>query len=129
MGKEKLKKDTIKKIENMLEKYPFWLLKIETVGLGSPSNYKAIKSLECTVESVVENTVEYDEYVRNQIKLIDGIYDRLSNDEKILIRTRYFDDNEDIEDIIKIMNICKTKYYELRKSAFYKFALALGYIK
>ncbi|WP_129596017.1 DUF1492 domain-containing protein [Anaerophilus nitritogenes] len=125
---KKIDRSIIEKIENILIKYPFWILRVETGGLGSPSIYNMASGQDYTVNSTVEDTAEYEEYIKQRITLIEKVYDLLPKDEKKLIQLRYFE-SIDVDDVMAEMNICKTKYYKLRKNTFYKFATAFGYIK
>jgi hypothetical protein len=128
MKKIKLDRKVIDKVENILRKYPFWLLRIEMGGLGSPSIYNVASGQECSTDSIVETTAEYEEYINKQVKMIERIFDLLQKEEKDIIRFTYFESNT-VEEVIEMMNICKAKYYRLRKDSFMKFAIALGYIK
>lgn len=128
MKREGLTRDIIKKVEDTLKNYPFWLLRLETPNLGSPSNYDKDKVIEQGVVSVVESAFEYEEYIKGKVKIIEGTMDLLDKDAKTLIDLRYFKDMSR-ESVWNEMSICKNTYYRIRKEAIEKYAIGLGYIK
>ena len=116
-------------VERDLRKYPDWILRIETMGLGITSKaFKDYKTYD--FKSLVESNVEYDEETKRKIIAIEGVYDRRLNDRrKKLIDLRYFRDEPRwvVMKELEIKN--KNEYYRIRNFAILSFARVLGYLK
>lgn len=135
-GKEKLMlegltEDIISKVENDLKKYPDWILRIETVGLGITSNaFKDYKSYD--FKSLVESCTEYDDLTKRKIVAIESVLDRRLNEKrKKLVELRYFQ-QEPRYRVMKELGISperKKEYYRIRDFAILSFARVLGYLK
>lgn len=126
---EELTKEVIAMVERDLRKYPDWILRIETMGLGITSNaFKDYRTYD--FKSLVESNVEYDEETKRKIIAIEGVYDRRLNDRrKKLIDLRYFQD-ESRWVVMKELGIKnKNEYYRIRNFAILSFARVLGYLK
>ncbi len=126
---EELTKEVIAMVERDLRKYPDWILRIETMGLGITSKaFKDYKTYD--FKSLVESNVEYDEETKRKIIAIEGVYDRRLNDRrKKLIDLRYFQD-EPRWRVMKELGIKnKNEYYRIRNFAILSFARVLGYLK
>lgn len=126
---EELTKEIIAKVENDLRKYPDWILRIETTGLGITSNaFKDYKTYN--FKSLVESNLEYDEETKRKIIAIEGVYDRRLNEKRRkLIDLRYFQDEPrwKVMQELEIKN--KNEYYRIRNFAILSFARVLGYLK
>lgn len=130
----KLDKEAKRKTIADLKKYPDWIVRIETQGLGGEpvtiggyweenfinSDYK---------HSIIENYVEYDEVIRKKIFAIERVFDRLQGDMKEVIRMRFLLPGNEVIDVQKRLNISKRTYFRLQHSALISFSRALGYIK
>ncbi len=126
-----LTEEIIKKVENDLRKYPDWILRIETTGLGISSNaMKDYKSYD--FKSLVENSVEYDDETKRKIIAIESVYDnRLNERKKKLIDLRYFQQEPryKVMETLEIKKENKNEYYKIRDFAILSFARVLGYLK
>lgn len=127
---EGLTTEIINRVENDLRKYPDWIIRIETAGLGI-NNKGYVKDFKTyDFKSLVESSVEYDEEIKKKIFAIESVYDRRLNEKrKKLINLRYFQDNPRYQ-VMKELNIKnKNEYYKIRDFAIISFARALGYLK
>lgn len=126
-----LTEEIIKKVEGDLRRYPDWILRIETTGLGITSNaMKDYKSYD--FKSLVESSVEYDDEIKRKIMAIESVYDnRLNERKKKLIDLRYFQQEPRyrVMEELGIKKENKNEYYKVRDFAILSFARVLGYLK
>ncbi len=127
---EGLTTEIINKVESDLRKYPDWIIRIETAGLGI-TNKGYIKDFKTyDFKSLVESSVEYDNEVKRKIFAIESVYDRRLNEKrKKLIDLRYFQDNPRYLVMKQLAITNKNEYYKMRDFAILSFARALGYLK
>lgn len=124
----KLSPGIIEIVEWDLRRYPDWLIRTETAGLGTPSR----SSVECTKNmphgsSVEEEYLQFEE-INRKVETINRVYSRLRGNMQDIIELRYFQ-RYSRDDILTMKKIYKTKYYRLRNMALEMFARALGYIE
>ncbi len=116
-----------------LRKYPDWIVRIETVGLGGQpvclGGYwqEGFKNKDYR-HSIIEDFIEYDEKVKRKIFAIERVFDRLQGDMKEIIRLRYLLPGNEPIDIQKEINLPERTYFRLQYNALMCFARALGYI-
>lgn len=126
-----LTEEIVKRVESDLRKYPDWILRIETAGLGITSNaMKDYKSYD--FKSLVESSVEYDDETKRKIIAIESVYDnRLNERKKKLIDLRYFQQEPryKVMEMLEIKKENKNEYYKIRDFAILSFARVLGYLK
>lgn len=117
-----------------LRKYPDWIVRIETVGLGGQpvclggfwqdgfenKDYR---------HSIIEDFMEYEEEVIRKIFAIERVFERLQGDMKEIIRLRYLLPGNEPKDIGEKLGISKATYFRLQYQALLCFARALGHIK
>lgn len=117
-----------------LRKYPDWIVRIETVGLGgqpvSIGGYwqEGFENKDYR-HSIIEDFVEYEAEIIRKIFAIERVFDRLHGDMKEIIRLRYLLPGNTVEDICNSLNIPQATYFRLQYSALISFARALGHIK
>lgn len=126
-----LTEEIVKKVENDLRRYPDWILRIETAGLGITNNaMKDYKSYD--FKSLVESSVEYDDETKRKIIAIESVYDnRLNEKRKKLIDLRYFQQEPrwQVMEALGIKKENKNEYYKIRDFSILSFARVLGYLK
>ncbi len=117
-----------------LRKYPDWIVRIETVGLGGQpvclggfwqdgfenKDYR---------HSIIEDFMEYEEEVVRKIFAIERVFERLQGDMKEIIRYRYLLPGNEPKDIEEKLGISERTYFRLQYQALLCFARALGHIK
>lgn len=127
----KINKDVYKKIKKSVEEdlrnYPFYLISIETPGLGSairPDKIieKSLNPSDPVVRSVIDN-----EYKKALVNAVEFVYDRLDKNSKRIIECGYFRDDIRVGEVIEELNIDKNRYYKLKEKAIYMFAMGIGY--
>lgn len=126
---EGLTTEIISNVEKDLRKYPDWILRLETSGLGITSKaFKDYKTYD--LKSMIESSVEFDEYTKRKIVAIEGVYDiRLNERKRKLIDLRYFQDEPRYK-VMRELNIKnKNEYYRIRDFCILSFARVLGYLK
>lgn len=127
INEEKYKKFK-RQVEDDLEKYYYYLISIETPGLGQATRWDKVYEKSNTPSDPVSKAVIDDEYKRILVNAIENIYNRLDENSKEIIKKYYFEDNlERPEEVMSKLKITKNRYYELRKMAIYKFMIGLGY--
>lgn len=131
----KLSNEAKRKTISDLRKYPDWIVRIECSGLGgqpvSLGGYWEENFIDReSRHSIIEDSIVYDEEVKRKIFAIERVFDRLrsGSERKEIIRLRYLLPDNQMEDIIKKLNISKTVYFRLHNSTLINFARALGYI-
>lgn len=125
---EKKYKKFKRQVEDDLQKYYYYLISIETPGLGQATRWDKVYEKSNTPSDPVSKAVIDDEYKRILVNAIENIYDRLDENSKEIIKKCYFEDNIlRPEEVMKKLGISKNRYYELRKISLYKFMIGLGY--
>lgn len=130
----KLDKEAKRKTISDLRKYPDWIVRIETVGLGGQpvclGGYwqEGFENKDYR-HSIIEDFMEYEEEIIRKIFAIERVFDRLQGDMKEIIRLRYLLPGNEPADIQKDLKLSKTTYFRLQYNALLCFARALGYIK
>lgn len=119
-----------------LKKYPDWIVRIECQGLGgepvSLGGYWEENFIDRdSRHSIIEDSIVYDEEVKRKIFAIERVFDRLKKDSirKEIIRLRYLLPDNSVEDICRILDIEKSKYFRFQNSTLINFSRALGYIE
>ncbi|MDC4241965.1 nitroreductase [Clostridium tertium] len=127
INEEKYKKFK-RQVEDDLEKYYYYLISIETPGLGQATRWDKVYEKSNTPSDPVSKAAIDDEYKRILVNAIDNVYDRLDEKSKRIIEEYYFKGNIiKAEEVMTELKINKSKYYELKKISLYKFMLGLGY--
>lgn len=127
INEEKYKKFK-RQVEDDLEKYYYYLISIETPGLGQATRWDKVYEKSNTPSDPVGKAVIDDEYKRILVNAIDNVYDRLDEKSKIIIEEYYFKGNIiKAEEVMAELKINKSRYYELKKISLYKFMIGLGY--
>lgn len=131
-----LSKEAKRKTIADLRKYPDWIVRIECDGLGGePVRIGGFweedfsNSQKDWRQSIIEDSVIYDEEVIKKIFAIERVFTRLQGDMKDIIRLRYLLPGNTVEDICKKLIIPQATYFRLQYSALISFARALGHIK
>lgn len=130
----KLDKEAKRKTITDLRKYPDWIVRIETVGLGGQpvclGGYwqEGFENKDYR-HSIIEDFMEYEEEIIRKIFAIERVFDRLQGDMKEIIRRRYLLPGNEPIDIQEKLKLSKTTYFRLQYNALLCFARALGYIK
>ena len=127
----KLDKDLYRKIkrkvENDLRNYPYYLISIETPGLGSSVRPDLAFSKSLSPSDPVGKSLIDMEFKRSLVNAVEFIYDRLDKSSKRIIECSYFRDDVSVSEVWEELRIDKNKYYKLKDKALYKFALGFGY--
>ncbi len=127
INEEKYKKFK-RQVEDDLEKYYYYLISIETPGLGQATRWDKVYEKINTPSDPVSKAVIDDEYKRILVNAIDNVYDRLDEKSKRIIEEYYFKGNIiRAEEVMAELKINKSRYYELKKISLYKFMISLGY--
>ncbi|MBS5886284.1 MAG: nitroreductase [Clostridium sp.] len=127
INEEKYKKFK-RQVEDDLEKYYYYLISIETPGLGQATRWDKVYEKSNTPSDPVSKAVIDDEYKRILVNAIDNVYDRLDEKSKRIIEEYYFKGNIiKAEEVMAELKINKSRYYELKKISLYKFMIGLGY--
>lgn len=118
-----------------LRKYPDWIVRIEMQGLGGEpvtlGGYWEENFINRdSRHSVIEDSIVYDEEVKQKIFAIERVFDRLKKDSirKDIIRLRYLLPDNSAQEIQKQLKISETTYRRLNNSTLISFARALGHI-
>lgn len=130
----KLSKEEKSKTIADLKKYPDWIVRIETVGLGGQPVAIGGYWQEGFVNkdfrhSIIEDFMEYEEEIIRKIFAIERVFDRLQGDIKEIVRLRYLLPGNEPKDIQEKLGISERTYFRLQYQALICFARALGYIK
>lgn len=127
INEEKYKKFK-RQVEDDLEKYYYYLISIETPGLGQATRWDKVYEKSNTPSDPVSKAAIDDEYKRILVNAIDNVYDRLDEKSKRIIEEYYFKGNIiKAEEVMTELKINKSRYYELKKISLYKFMLGLAY--
>ncbi|NFO70773.1 nitroreductase [Clostridium botulinum] len=117
-----------KSVENDLRNYPYWLLAIETPGLGSPNRWGQIKQNGYSHTSTVEEDMLRDMKKSWKVDVITKVLGQLDPKSKKIIEEWYFRDIMTREEIQVSLNLDKNKFYYYRNRTLKKFMAALNYI-
>ncbi|NFB32674.1 nitroreductase [Clostridium botulinum] len=117
-----------KSVENDLRNYPYWLLAIETPGLGSPNRWGQIKQNRYSHTSTVEEDMLRDMEKGWKVDVITKVLGQLDPKSKKIIEEWYFRDIMTREEIQVSLNLDKNKFYYYRNRTLKKFMAALNYI-
>lgn len=128
----KISKDEYKKlkggVERELRNYPYYLITLETPGLGDATNWNEIRTKSTHPGSKTEKSVIDNEHAKFIVNAIEYVYDRLDDVSKRIMDLFYFRDDWTIDEILKELHIEKNKFYKLKSKALYKFIIVLGYL-
>ncbi|MGY5237909.1 nitroreductase [Clostridium tertium] len=125
---EKKYKRFKKQVEDDLQKYYYYLISIETPGLGQATRWDITYEKSNVPSDPVSKAAIDDEYKKILVNAIENIYNRLDENSKEIIKKYYFEDNVTRqEEVMKKLSITKNRYYELKKISLYKFMIGLGY--
>lgn len=116
-----------KEVENDLRNYPYYLISIETPGLGSAIRPDIIISKSIHPSDPVGKAIVDDEFKKVLVSSIERVYDSLDKESKKVIEFGYFRDDKTVQEVIDELNICKNKYYKIKNKALNKFMIGLGY--
>lgn len=116
-----------KNVEDKLRNYPYYLISVETPGLGQAIRPDKIIDKNSNYIDLVGKQVSDIEYKENIIKVIEFVYDNLDSITKKIIEYTYYRDDMQVNEIIEKLNIGKNQYYRLKNRALVKFACAFGY--
>lgn len=130
----KLDREAKRKTTTDLRKYPDWIVRIETVGLGGQpvclGGYwqEGFENKDYR-HSIIEDFMEYEEEIIRKIFAIERVFDRIQGDMKEIVRLRYLLPGNTVEDICSKLNIPQATYFRIQYNALICFARALGHIK
>lgn len=116
-----------KEVENDLKNYPYYLISIETPGLGAAIRPDIVIDKNLSPSDPVGKKIVDDEYKRALVNAVGYVYDRLDEQSKRIIECGYFRDDISVKEVKEELKIDKNKYYKLKEKALYKFALGIGY--
>ncbi|MHB9943603.1 nitroreductase [Clostridium sporogenes] len=117
-----------KNVENDLRNYPYWLLAIETPGLGSPNRWGQIKQNGYSHTSTVEEDMLRDMEKSWKVDVITKVLGQIDPTSKKIIEEWYFRDIMTREEIQESLSLDKNKFYYYRNRTLKKFMAALNYI-
>ncbi|GAA0082443.1 MULTISPECIES: hypothetical protein [Clostridium] len=117
-----------KNVENDLRNYPYWLLAIETPGLGSPNRWGQIKQNGYSHTSTVEEDMLRDMEKSWKVDVITKVLGQIDPTSKKIIEEWYFRDIMTREEIQESLSLDKNKFYYFRNRTLKKFMAALNYI-
>lgn len=127
----KINKEIYKKIKIEVEKdlrnYPYYLISIETPGLGSAIRPDLIINKNLNPSDPVGRSIVDMEYKRALVNAVGFVYDKLDKESKRIIECSYFRDDVSVSEVKEELQIDKNKYYKLKERAIYKFAMGIGY--
>lgn len=116
-----------KEVENDLKNYPYYLISIETPGLGSAVRPDVIIDKNLSPSDPVGKSIVDNEYKRALVNAVGYVYDKLDSSSKRIIECSYFRDDICMSEVMDELRIDKNKYYKLKNNAVYKFAMGLCY--
>ncbi|CAG7841170.1 hypothetical protein CLOHAE12215_02594 [Clostridium haemolyticum] len=117
-----------KKVENDLKSYPYWLIAIESTGLGYPTRWSGEATTGNSINSFVEENVIDDIEKERKVNCITGVLARLDKNSKKIIEEGYFRDIYTREQLQQELGLNKNKFYYFKNRALEKFMVALSYI-
>lgn len=121
-------KKNIHSVERDLKNYPYWIIALETPGLGQATRWDIIKDKSSDNFSSVEESVLQDLERQRKVDVITKVLSNLDGITKDLIEKWYFRDMYTRESLTRELNINKNEFYRLRDKALEKFMVALKYI-
>lgn len=124
---KELYKKIKKEVENDLRNYPYYLISVETPGLGSAIRPDVIIDKNLSPADPVGKSVVDIEYKKALVNAVGFVYDRLDTNSKRIIECCYFRDDISVGEVREELKIDKNKYYKLKENALYKFAMGIGY--
>ena len=124
---KELYKKIKKEVENDLKNYPYYLISVETPGLGSAIRPDVIINKNSNPSDPIGKSIVDIEYKRALVNAVGFVYDKLDKSSKRIIECSYFRDDISVSEVMNELNIDKNKYYKLKESALYKFAMGIGY--
>lgn len=116
-----------KEVENDLRNYPYYLISIETPGLGSAIRPDIVIDKNLSPSDPVGKSIVDNEYKKALVNAVGYVYDTLDNQSKRIVECGYFRDDISVKEVREELKIDKNKYYKLKEKALYKFALGIGY--
>lgn len=117
-----------RQVEDDLEKYSFYVISIETAGLGEATRWDKVYNKSSHHSDPVGRKAIDDEYKMILVNAIEHIYSKLDKRSKEIIKNYYFEGNTKTpEEVMIELGINKSRYYELKKISLYKFMMGLGY--
>ncbi|KGN00839.1 nitroreductase [Clostridium phage CWou-2020a] len=128
MLNEKIPNNLKKKVENDLKNYPFWLIALESSGLGYPTRWGGEATTSKNNSSFLEESVLKDLEKERKVNTITTVLTKLDNVSKELVEKWYFRDSYSRAEILKVLKMSKNKFYLYRDRALKKFMIALKYI-
>ena len=127
----RIDKDKYKKIkrevENDLRNYPYYLISIETPGLGSSIRPDIVIDKNLSPSDPVSRSAIDNEYKTILVNAVGFVYDKLDKSSKRIIECSYFRDDVTVGEVMEELKIDKNKYYKLKNNSIYKFAMGLCY--
>jgi len=127
----RIDKDKYKKIkrevENDLRNYPYYLISIETPGLGSSIRPDVVIDKNLSPSDPVGRNAIDNEYKTILVNAVGFVYDKLDKSSKRIIECSYFRDDVTVGEVMEELKIDKNKYYKLKNNSIYKFAMGLCY--
>jgi len=127
----RIDKDKYKKIkrevENDLRNYPYYLISIETPGLGSSIRPDVVIDKNSSPSDPVSRNAIDNEYKTILVNAVGFVYDKLDKSSKRIIECSYFRDDVTVGEVMEELKIDKNKYYKLKNNSIYKFAMGLCY--
>lgn len=124
---KELYKKIKKEVENDLKNYPYYLISVETPGLGSAIRPDIIIDRNLSPSDPVGKNVVDIEYKKALVNAVGFVYDRLDTVSQRIIECCYFRDDITVSEVREELKIDKNKYYKLKENAVYKFAMGIGY--
>lgn len=124
---KELYKKIKKEVENDLRNYPYYLISVETPGLGSAIRPDVIIDKNLSPSDPVGKSVVDIEYKKALVNAVGFVYDRLDTVSQRIIECCYFRDDITVSEVREELKIDKNKYYKLKENALYKFAMGIGY--
>lgn len=116
-----------KEVEEDLRNYPYYLISVETPGLGAAIRPDIVIYKSSSPSDPVGKAVINDEYKRILVNAVGYVYDKLDVNSKRIIQSSYFQDDIAVNEVIAELKIDKNRYYKLKNNAIFKFAIGLGY--
>lgn len=116
-----------REVENDLKNYPYYLISVETPGLGTAIRPDIVINKSLSPSDPVGKSIVDLEYKRALVNAVGFVYDRLDSSSKRIIECSYFRDDISVSEVRDELKIDKNKYYKLKDNALYKFAMGIGY--
>ncbi|WP_187291568.1 nitroreductase [Clostridium novyi] len=117
-----------KRVESDLRNYPFWLIAIESKGLGYPTRWGGESKSKSISNSFLEDEALNDIEKERKVNCITEVLSKLDLSSKKIIEEGYFRDTYTREELQREMRLNKNKFYYFKNRALKKFMVALSYI-